>query len=336
MNKKGRRPGSNSLFQTGSGKMVSVSSAGLVRAKTLLGLEEDDDSGASRVFGQSRKSFSNDNGYRSANLSSWEKDGRNIADVMVEESMSGSRMACQNGSGKHRLKHVASNSMLPKMHEFSAKPAPIKFQTAGGRSISISSDALKRARNLLGDPELGSFLDEVSLCDYPSNKENETPRSLQHQVTPNHTDVMSFASPILNYVSNGGRLLDSSMKIKGGSNLIAQFDAAASDSPDGIGSDLDSLRRPSMGCSFAPSNPTATKDRDSGKNCDFSPTSQVLLNISNRNDTNYSNNVTNISETRFGSKSSVSPFKRPRSSKFSTPLKRNNSLAPSGDSQDQP
>ncbi|BBH02575.1 hypothetical protein Prudu_013190 [Prunus dulcis] len=34
---------SNSLFQTGSGKMVNISPDGLVRAKTLLGLGDDND-----------------------------------------------------------------------------------------------------------------------------------------------------------------------------------------------------------------------------------------------------------------------------------------------------
>lgn len=38
---------------------------------------------------------------------------------------------------------------------------PLKFHTAGGRSISISADALKRARNLLNEPELGALEGEV-------------------------------------------------------------------------------------------------------------------------------------------------------------------------------
>ncbi|KAB5552208.1 hypothetical protein DKX38_009519 [Salix brachista] len=33
-----------------------------------------------------------------------------------------------------------------------------KFLSAGGRSLSVSSEALKRARSLLGDPDIGTFL----------------------------------------------------------------------------------------------------------------------------------------------------------------------------------
>ncbi|MCP6675270.1 hypothetical protein NL520_28125, partial [Klebsiella pneumoniae] len=39
-------------------------------------------------------------------------------------------------------------------------PAAIKFQTAGGRSIKVSGHALKQARSLLGDPDLGNFFKE--------------------------------------------------------------------------------------------------------------------------------------------------------------------------------
>lgn len=91
---------------------------------------------------------------------------------------------------------------------------------------------------------------------------------------------------------------------------------------------------PFMGGSFVPVSPTVIKDSDSQNNSHVSPPGQVLVDISNRNGTTYSDNKNSISETRFGRNSSVSPFKRPRSSKFSTPLKRNSAMAPSGDSLD--
>ncbi|KAK4799413.1 hypothetical protein SAY86_024778 [Trapa natans] len=328
VNKEGCGPGNTSLFQTGSGKMVSVSSAGLVRAKRLLGLEEDDEGYPSEVFGLPRKSLSNYNGYGGMNSSSWEKVDMKVAGA-IEGSVSGSRLAYINDSDERRLKHLASNSLQPKMHGSSTKPASIKFQTAGGRSISISSDALKRARSLLGDPELGNFLDDGSLNDYPSNKENETPPSLHHQVTLKHADAASFASSV-RHSTNVGCSLNPSKKIKGGSNLIAQFNAAASDRPDGSGSDLDALRTPWVNGSPTLSYPTVTKVRESQKNCDINPPGQVLADISNRNGKVFSNNESNTLEARFGSKISASPFKRPRTSKFSTPLKSNSTLVPSG------
>ncbi|MCD9644330.1 hypothetical protein HAX54_032516 [Datura stramonium] len=45
------------------------------------------------------------------------------------------------------------------------KPPPIKFHTAGGRSISVSCEALKRARSLLGDLELECLVDETDVAD---------------------------------------------------------------------------------------------------------------------------------------------------------------------------
>ncbi|KAF1874236.1 hypothetical protein Lal_00030269 [Lupinus albus] len=41
----------------------------------------------------------------------------------------------------------------------SGKQPPIKFHTAGGKSISVSNDALQCARSLLGDPDLRDFFD---------------------------------------------------------------------------------------------------------------------------------------------------------------------------------
>ncbi|XP_031398637.1 protein BREAST CANCER SUSCEPTIBILITY 2 homolog B-like [Punica granatum] len=327
-------PASNSLFQTGSGKMVNVSSAGLVKAKTLLGLGEDDDHCASQGLGIS-KPFSNNNGYRSLNSLPRVKGGANVADVMEGESISGSGSTCQSGSAENRLKLLAyPNSVQPKTHDLPAKPAAIKFHTAGGRSLSISSDALKRARSLLGDPELGSFLNEGRLCNDPSKKENEPPISLQYQGTPNHKDATkSFISPLLRLSSDGERSLNSSKKIKEGSNLIAQFNAAASECPYRFGSDSGSPKRPLMERSYAPVDPSVVKDCDSRSNCHASPRGQVLLDISNITRVNYSSNENNVSEKRFGGNSSISPFKRPRSSKFNTPLKRNSSLAPSASSK---
>ncbi|PKI51435.1 hypothetical protein CRG98_028146 [Punica granatum] len=311
-------PASNSLFQTGSGKMVNVSSAGLVKAKTLLGLGEDDDHCASQGLGIS-KPFSNNNGYRSLNSLPRVKGGANVADVMEGESISGSGSTCQSGSAENRLKLLAyPNSVQPKTHDLPAKPAAIKFHTAGGRSLSISSDALKRARSLLGDPELGSFLNEGRLCNDPSKKENEPPISLQYQGTPNHKDATkSFISPLLRLSSDGERSLNSSKKIKEGSNLIAQFNAAASECPYRFGSDSGSPKRPLMERSYAPVDPSVVKDCDSRSNCHASPRGQVLLDISNITRVNYSSNENNVSEKRFGA-SSKSSVQAPSKGRVST------------------
>ncbi|KAJ6316002.1 hypothetical protein OIU78_019307 [Salix suchowensis] len=44
-------------------------------------------------------------------------------------------------------------------------PPPFKFHSAGGRSLSVSSEALKRVRSILGDPDIGAFLNEGDAFD---------------------------------------------------------------------------------------------------------------------------------------------------------------------------
>ncbi|KAL6343173.1 hypothetical protein AAG906_020971 [Vitis piasezkii] len=96
---------------------------------------------------------------------------------------------------------AAPNLKQSEMYSPAPNPPPIKFHTAGGRSISVSSDALQRARSLLGDPELGTSLNEGdeddmissflkgSFQDASSNKENDSDTSLSHHEKQKQTCI---------------------------------------------------------------------------------------------------------------------------------------------------
>ncbi|KAK2443086.1 hypothetical protein P8452_21474 [Trifolium repens] len=129
-----------------------------------------------------------------------------------------------------------------------AKQSPIKFQTAGGRSLSISGDALKRARSLLGDPDLGDFFEGGdSLFSFPDKRQtnaitssversesNNTHTPLLHQMTPesNHNHMKkSFTYPL-----QPSKQMEFSNKLPhegNGNNLIMKFDDAVNENDCG-------------------------------------------------------------------------------------------------------
>ena len=130
---------------------------------------------------------------------------------------------------------AAPNLKQSEMYSPAQTPPPIKFHTAGGRSISVSSDALLRARSLLGDPELGTSLNEGdeddtissflkgSFRDASSNNENDSDTSLSHheKAKSKHASK-SLISPIRLFPN---RVQSSVMpeNAYSGSNLIKKY-----------------------------------------------------------------------------------------------------------------
>ncbi|XVE97147.1 hypothetical protein REPUB_Repub02eG0286000 [Reevesia pubescens] len=225
---------SNSLFQTGSGKMVNLSSAGLVRAKTLLGLEQDNEHHNCEGFQHPRKSPATNDSCGWQKFSHSEKREvlkiTRVADVTPEsrhllnsrDGLVGSRLGSENDSTPVHSKRF--DSVL--------EPPPIKFHTAGGRSLSISSDALKRARSLLGDPQLGNFFGEMdeevpfTVCkeekfnDASSNEDNQFFTSFSHQGTIKSKDTSKdFKSPLKSSFKQMQSILNSE-NLSFGRNLI--------------------------------------------------------------------------------------------------------------------
>ncbi|PIA59575.1 hypothetical protein AQUCO_00400456v1 [Aquilegia coerulea] len=284
---------SNSLFQTASGKTVNLSPASLVRAEALLGLEE---SSVQKIADKS-------NGWE--NSSNQKKGGRRHINATVasrpisEYPVSGQTdvyaMGCES-------RELLPDFLASEMLKSTGKPPPIKFQTAGGKSISISDNAMQRAKSLLGDSEFGnssnkggadgqfhSPLKENRLSGTSFNQENAIFASrLEHIPAKRKSNSKSFFPPKAPI-----------FKENKGSTAIEAFVSAQT-----IGPRTNPLGRSSCG---------------------------PLVDISNSIGTAYADqNKIPHEKRRFGKLSSVSPFKKPRNSRFSTPLTSNISLLPYG------
>ncbi|KAH7514694.1 hypothetical protein FEM48_Zijuj11G0117000 [Ziziphus jujuba var. spinosa] len=302
---------SNSLFQTGSGKLVNISSDGLARAKTLLGLEADN------------------------------------GPPNVDVSVSRSSLIHKTDFGQSRFKNGAKpHFMQSTMQNSAPKPPPIKFHTAGGRSLSVSSDALQRARSLLGDPELGTFLSEGDTNDsvfaFPNgrsfngsllNGENDSCSSLSNQeMAKSKHASKSFVSPFRS-TSNQLQLALNSGTKNLGANLINQFDAVSDDNICWPNSNTTCLQKPlSNGSSVSNTvvDISLANDIALRKNPVGMSRGGHLVDISNTIGTKSMGIKQPTNEKKRIGRTSVSPFKRPRSSKFTTPVNKNIPFVPKG------
>ncbi|KAG7600807.1 unnamed protein product [Arabidopsis thaliana] len=317
----------NSLFQTASNKKVNVSSAGLARAKALLGLEEDDL-----------------NGFNHVNQSSSSLQQHGWSGLKTHEEFDATVVKHHSGTPGQYENYVSgkrSEILNP-----SLKVPPTKFQTAGGKSLSVSAEALKRARNLLGDPELGSFFDDVAggdqfftpqkderLSDIAINNGSVNTGYIAHEEkTSNKHTSNSFVSP-LHSSSKQFRSVNLENLASGG-NLIKKFDTAVDETNCALNISKPathglSNNRPlasDMAVNNSKGNGFIPRARQLGR-----PADQPLVDITNRRDTAYANNKQDSTQKkRLGKTVSVSPFKRPRISSFKTPLKKNAQQASSG------
>ncbi|KAF3962282.1 hypothetical protein CMV_013187 [Castanea mollissima] len=329
----------NSLFQTGSGKMVNISSDGLVRANTLLGLEEDNDNCVFQGLQHSVKPCNTNGSFGWKNSSDMEmREGVNNCEINNSTSVTGSSLVSKIGLEGNRLKNQENPSLKqPEMYNSALKLPPIKFHTAGGRSISVSSDALKRARSLLGDPELGTFLNEGDGNDsvFSFSKETRFNGALSNDgndpCTPFSYKEMAesknmlkvFVSP-LRSSSNQVRSSVKSKHIVSGNNLIEEFDAVQHENASGLNINASSLQKPRSNSQVDP-NTVAKSSLSNGIssriNAPRKSPARPLVDISNTIGTTCKNTGQMNGVKRILGRSSVSPFKRPRS-KFSTPLNK--------------
>ncbi|XP_034695014.1 protein BREAST CANCER SUSCEPTIBILITY 2 homolog B-like isoform X1 [Vitis riparia] len=326
---------SNSLFQTGSGKMVNISSAGLVRAKTLLGLEENSNHHSCQEHITKQNVMDGLDGGQNSSCLEMQEDLNSIKseDAKPVPRPFSTSTSWRTGSINEAVPHLKQSEM----YNPAPNPPPIKFHTAGGRSISVSSDALQRARSLLGDPELGTSLNEGdeddmvssflkgSFRDASSDKENDSDTSLSHheKAKSKHTSK-SFISPIRLFPN---RVQSSVMpeNTYSGSNLIKKY---ADDSK------ITCPQEPLSNRLCAPH--TIIDNSVANGNCSINKplgrsSGGPLVDVSNRIGTLLTNKKQTITEKRrLGRRSSISPFKRPRSSKFCPPLNSNVSFVPNG------
>ncbi|XP_056857098.1 protein BREAST CANCER SUSCEPTIBILITY 2 homolog B-like, partial [Raphanus sativus] len=282
----------NSFFQTASNKKVNVSSAGMARAKALLGLEEEDDY----------------SGFKHVNR------------LRTPETFGATSVQHRSVAPGGHYEEGQRSEILSS----SPKVPQTKFQTAGGRSLSVSVEALNRARSLLGDPELGPFFDDSATGDHfvTPQKDRWIGGDIPHEAKASNKHTSnSFISPLQ---SSSKQFRSVKLEdVASGVNLIKKFDAAV-DEAHGI-----SNNRP-LASDMAVNNKTGngfiSRATEFGRQAH-----QPLVDITNRSDIAYANNRQESSQKkRLGKTVSVPPFKRPRTSSFKTPLMKNDQHASIG------
>ncbi|XP_051142662.1 protein BREAST CANCER SUSCEPTIBILITY 2 homolog B-like [Andrographis paniculata] len=314
---------SNSMFQTGSGKTVHISSTGLRRAKTLLGIDVNSDQESLPLFGQTQIQSS------SLELFGWEDPSH-----------------LENGGETCSFGHISSSKVLPSFgnnlcrieaNRFTGSSktgpkSPIKFHTAGGRSISVSSDALQRARSLLGNLETDSFLDDESSAhpmisgEKPGGSDNNHDFSapfLEKGIENCYSSSRNFISPLKTYSYQKNQKQSSKFrKIQPGSNLMTKFDAEAT-----TNTSKETYREHAFGTKSLQENYYLGEVDCLGNTVQpkYVPSKRTLVDITNTMNTDNTGNKQCLNDKRRPKRfASASPFKKPRSS-FITPLKRSNS-----------
>lgn len=324
---------SNSLFQTGSGKAVNISSTGLNRAKALLGLERNVDHETFPGSGKKNRTSDELFGFRNS-FPLLEVEG--IASTGNVSAASLSPFDVKFNSSVCPAEELAADFL-----HCTDKPPLIKFHTAGGRSISVSCDALKRARSLLGDLEVRCLVDEKDesdplfsfskdqkSVDQVSTKElnSDTPVSLLSAAKGSGSSSV-FTSPLRSTLYHK----NSSVKTENlvpASNLIKEFDAVAKEST----ARLDHIIPPNGEPFNKNSSAMDLRENDitSKPKLLERRSRSPLVDISNRIGAGFADRNQNFCRKRKPGGSFVSPFKKPRSTNVVNPLKRNDSSAANG------
>lgn len=320
----------NSMFQTGSGKTVIISTSGLARAQKLLCLQDN----------QTHQGFEETMQLpaRASNRQSLPHLGvkMDVADKHLKASIPSlkSPPKVRSETSGSDLMEVTPNSV----HSMS-KSSSIKFHTAGGRSISVSSNALQRARSLLGDPELGSFMNEGetgepvfsifkdSKTDINSNKLYGSDRCVsdQHSVTRKRMSK-NFISPMRPTSSQKQSLVN----VGSGKNLIRNFDAEVYEST-GF-NDVNGCRKyptnnyPSVNAAHEHSLTGTSFQYDPLKK----PPSLTVVDTLNTIDMGNRSIKQAAAGKRVLESRSTGSFKRPRVTKFITPFNNETPLVENG------
>ncbi|KAG6735265.1 hypothetical protein POTOM_062196 [Populus tomentosa] len=160
--------GNTPIFRTGSGKPVALKQSSIAKALAVLGGCEDGEAyGGDNEFGPGKSVVLRQSliaKAMSVQQFVW-KPSTVEQFVWQDLSHSGMKAGMRNNGviGDDLL--VNTDLLQPEAQYSAPKPPPFKFHTAGGRSFSVSSEALKRARSLPGDPDIGAFLNEGDAFD---------------------------------------------------------------------------------------------------------------------------------------------------------------------------
>ncbi|XP_008776286.1 protein BREAST CANCER SUSCEPTIBILITY 2 homolog B-like [Phoenix dactylifera] len=285
---------SDSLFQTGSGKTVNLSSSGLLRASALLGLEGHND--------PSIQCFELAMDHLDARITTprenphvklkWDVNSGNTGSIRIDpmDAQSVQRYSKDFSLSRNQLaKDSLQNPLGFELHSSNSTQMHIKFHTAGGRSIQISSDALQRARSLLVDSD-SEVLQNDEKADQPfilvPKDESDCGRTFWNKenissVHQNAGKCKSVSEP-LPCIQSFANQKASSHPLQGTNSLGVMLDQV---------------------------------------NIECRPSGGTLVDISNNISLDHANiNRLSSEKKRLRRRSSVSPFKRPRSSRFTAPL----------------
>lgn len=133
----------------------------------MLGLESSDNLYTSKHFHDVRSDtkISSNKGYceQSLNSSNGTTDINDVDGAQWNKINSLPFPSDFSSSEYQPCKDAVQNLVHSAVCARDCRQPPLKFQTAGGKSLSISSDALKRAQSLLGDSDVESSQNVVGL-----------------------------------------------------------------------------------------------------------------------------------------------------------------------------
>uniref|UniRef100_A0ACD5TRR7 Uncharacterized protein n=1 Tax=Avena sativa TaxID=4498 RepID=A0ACD5TRR7_AVESA len=293
-----------SPLKTSCARTVNISSVGVSRAATLLGLEENTLS--TQFFGHVG-----------------EKLGTKIT---VERENPDQRLdlaSCTTENQVHKESHQPfelSNSRV-----FDSSEHPIRFSTAGGRSMAISSDALQRAKNLLGESDVVSSTNKSADYSLASGCKDEISNSTVGAKGGGSDLPKKSRASGKPEIATFSRQAMSDRKHSRSFGHVVPDTPATNEHADGfhVGShsigEIPKIPNPSRFLSE-----TDYTDGSKDKTRRLHMPAGALVDITNFMGT-HSGNIDHIAneKRRIGGRNSPSPFKRPRSSRFVPPISTN-------------
>lgn len=274
-----------SPLKTSCTRTVNVSSTGVSRAATLLGLEENTLS--TQFFGHVGDKLG-------TKITVKRGKPEQRLDVVSAQAISG---------GPHKdVCPTESPILIDRYQQFEfskttsdAGEHSIRFNTAGGRSMAISTAALQRAKSLLGDSDLEVLPKDLVGCSLASVKE-KLPDSI---ISPKGDE-----SNLLHRTRAIGYAVPDTRVINGNANKLGREHRPVNEIPK-------VPKAPSRYLSDV-DNAIDTKDKTQKHHMPAGP----LVDITNCM-TTCSGNTDNFANGKriIGGRNSISPFKRPRSSR---------------------
>uniref|UniRef100_J3KWN6 Uncharacterized protein n=1 Tax=Oryza brachyantha TaxID=4533 RepID=J3KWN6_ORYBR len=303
-------PNFTSPLKTSCIRTVNISSVGVSRAATLLGLE--DNTLSTQLLGHVGDKLG-------TKINVERENSEHRFDVASVRGVSGGCPMNLGPAENQVLMDPHQQSTFSKTTVSDSSEQAIKFSTAGGRSMAISSDALQRAKSLLGESDLevlpNNFLGHSSASPCKEKLQNST------RLRKGETDLLKTirgesktepaifslpAMPDRKHTDSLGRAIPDTTLANGNS---VRFHAARGYHPI---NEIPKLPKPSSRCSFGTENASDTNDKARR----FQMPPGPLVDITNYMGTHsVKTDSLPTEKRRIGGRNTISTFKRPRSSR---------------------